>query len=105
MSGVFSLGAVDGGLGGWERGRLSALMGMTAPLLGRAERSTPEARRGHAVWRAGVDGESADQAIMVLPTMRRPCEGAVRGVGRKRKSKGGPKRGPPLRLKNAYRLD
>src|ERR1700758_3505628 len=35
-------------------------------LLGRAERSTPEARRG-APWARGVDGESADRAIMAMP--------------------------------------
>jgi hypothetical protein len=36
----------------------------TALLLGRAERSTPEARRGHAVWRAGIDGERARRATI-----------------------------------------
>jgi hypothetical protein len=34
------------------------ILGMTVPLLGRAERSIPEARRG-APWARGIDGESA----------------------------------------------
>jgi len=81
------------GPGGSERGRLSALMGMTALLLGGAERSTPEARRGHAFWRAGVDGESADQAIVALPN--EASSGSVPWVFGKHKSKGGPSEGPP----------
>src|SRR5215470_9974380 len=36
------------------------------PLLGCAERSTPESPKGRAVAR-GVDGESACRAIMVMP--------------------------------------
>ena len=53
-------------------------MGMNSPLLGRAERSTPEARRGHAVWRAGVDGESASRAIIVVAHDEASCEGLRR---------------------------
>jgi hypothetical protein len=90
------------GAGGSERGRLSALMGMTALLLGGAERSTPEARRGHAFWRAGVDGESADQAIVALPN--EASSGSVPWCSGSTKAKGARARGPLL-LESAYRLD
>lgn len=71
-------------------------MGMTALLLGRAERSTPEARRGHAVWRAGVDGESASRAIIAIAhdgvlrgaTPTGPCRDWIANAA------GGPERGP-----------
>ena len=70
-------------------------MGMTALLLGGDERSTPEARRGHAFWRAGVDGESADQAIIALPNEASSRGGRALVFGLKHKSKGGPSEGPP----------
>jgi hypothetical protein len=35
----------------------------------------PEARRRHAVWRAGVDGESASRAIIVIARDEAPREG------------------------------
>jgi hypothetical protein len=79
-------------------------MGMTALLLGRAERSTPEARRGHAFWRAGVDGESADQVIIALPNEASSRGGRALVFGLKHKSKGARARGPLL-LESAYRLD
>jgi hypothetical protein len=47
-----------------SRERKSALMAWAVPLLGRAERSTPGARRSRRKAR-GVDGESACQATMM----------------------------------------
>jgi hypothetical protein len=81
--GVFFFRAGDGGAGeaGAKRGRLFALMGMAALLLGGAERSTPEARRGHAFWRAGVEGESADQARIVFAHDEAPSRGALPVLG------------------------
>jgi hypothetical protein len=79
--GCFSSGGA--GEAGAKRGRLFALMGMAALLLvlGGAERSPPEARRGHAFWRAGVEGESADQARIVFAHDEAPSRGALPVLG------------------------
>jgi hypothetical protein len=47
---------------------LPSILGMKAPLLGRAERSIPTARKGRAFRRAGLTAKSACRAIM------RPCQ-------------------------------
>jgi hypothetical protein len=63
---IFFRAAEESGRGCRSERRLFPLMGMTALLLGRAERSPPKAPEGHAVWRAGVDGERARRAIIVV---------------------------------------
>ena len=45
------------------------ILGMIASLLGRAQQSTPEARRG-APYARGIDGESACRATMAMLWMR-----------------------------------
>ena len=45
---------------------LLRILGMAGQLLGRAEQSTPEARKGRALAR-GVDGERACRAIIAVP--------------------------------------
>ena len=53
--------------GGWGEARTAVFIdGMTVLLLGRAERSTPEAEGGTPFGVPGVDGESASRAIIVV---------------------------------------
>jgi hypothetical protein len=43
---------------GWVQRALPSILGMKAPLLGRAERSIPAARKGRAFGRAGLTAKA-----------------------------------------------